>query len=129
MRRLSIPVFAIAAALAFGACSSGSSAAPASAASSAPSVAAASAPAARGAAVTVKGFAFTPATISAKVGETITWTNQDAASHTVTLDNKSVDSGNIGTNATYSHAFTAAGSFPYHCQIHPQMKGTITITG
>jgi plastocyanin len=129
MRRLSVPVFTIAAALAFGACSSGSSAAPSSAASSAPSVAAASAPAAGGAAVTVKGFAFTPPTISAKVGETITWTNQDAASHTVTLDDKSVDSGNIATNATYSHAFTAAGSFPYHCQIHPQMKGTITITG
>jgi plastocyanin len=129
MRRLSVPVFTIAAALALAACSSGSSAAPSSAASSAPSVAAASAPAAGGAAVTIKGFAFTPPTISAKVGETITWTNQDAASHTVTLDDKSVDSGNIATNATYSHAFTAAGSFPYHCQIHPQMKGTITITG
>ena len=123
------PFFLIAAlCLVAAACSSGSSAAPSSAA---PSSAAASASAAAGGAgaVTIKGFAFGPATIDAKVGDTITWTNQDSVPHTVTLDDKSVDSGNINGNATYQHAFTQAGTFTYHCSIHPAMKGTVTVSG
>jgi plastocyanin len=123
--------------LAVAACSSGtpaaSSVAPSSAAapssSAAPSSAAASASAAGGgaAAVSIKGFAFNPATIQAKVGENITWTNDDGVAHTVTLDDGSSKSGNINPATTYSHAFAQAGTFTYHCEIHPQMKGTITV--
>jgi plastocyanin len=114
------------------ACSTGasapSSAAPSSAAASASSAASASAAAGGGAAaVSIKGFAFNPATIQAKVGENITWTNGDSVAHTVTLDDGSSKSGNIEPAATYSHAFTQAGTFTYHCEIHPQMKGTITV--
>jgi plastocyanin len=79
--------------------------------------------------VEIKGFAFNPATITAKVVDEITWTNGDSTAHTVTLDDKSVDSGNVAPNATFKHAFTSAGTFPYHCTIHPNMKGTITISG
>jgi plastocyanin len=129
MRRLTIPGLATAALIALAACSSGSTAAPSTAPSAAAPSAAASAPAAGGAAVTIKDFAFTPATIQAKVGGTVTWTNQDSTAHTVTLDDKSVDSGNVAQNATYSHAFTQAGTFPYHCEIHKQMTGTITVSG
>ena len=124
--------------LAVAACSSGtpasSSVAPSSTAapssSAAPSSAAASASAARGgaAAVSIKGFAFNPATIQAKVGENITWTNGDSVAHTVTLDDASAKSGNIDAAATYSHAFTQPGTFTYHCEIHPQMKGTVTVS-
>jgi plastocyanin len=127
MRRLSVPVLAMAALLALGACSSGSSAAPGAASAAAPSTAPSAA--AGAAAVAIKDFAFNPATIQAKVGQSITWTNQDGTAHTVTLDDKSVDSGNIEANATYSHAFTQAGTFTYHCSIHQQMKGTVTVGG
>jgi plastocyanin len=136
MRRLPFAALAIAALVAIAGCSSGSSAtpnAPASAAapSTAPSAAsaAASAPAAGAAAVAIKDFAFNPQTIQAKVGESITWTNQDSTAHTVTLDDKSVDSGNVAPSATYSHAFTQAGTFTYHCAIHTNMTGTITVSG
>jgi plastocyanin len=125
MQRLSFAGLAIGAVLALAGCSSGSSAAPPAA-----SVGAASAPASAQAgatAVSIKDFAFNPATIQAKVGATITWTNGDSTAHTVTLDDKSVDSGNIAPNATFSHAFTQAGSFAYHCSIHQQMKGTVTV--
>jgi plastocyanin len=116
-------------------CSSAATSAPSSAAatsaapsSAAPSSAAASASAASGApAVAIKGFAFNPATIQAKVGENITWTNDDTVAHTVTLDDGSSKSGNIDSGTTYSHAFAQAGTFTYHCEIHPQMKGTITV--
>jgi plastocyanin len=135
MRRLPIPALAVAAFVALAGCSSSSTtapvasaAAPSAAASSAAS-AAASAPAAGAAAVAIKDFAFNPQTIQAKVGDTITWTNQDSTAHTVTLDDKSVDSGNVAPSATYSHAFTQAGTFTYHCSIHTQMTGTITVSG
>jgi plastocyanin len=130
MPRLSFPALALAAFLALGACSSGGSAAPAAAtAASAVAPSAAASGQAGAVAVTIKDFAFNPATIQAKVGETITWTNQDSTAHTVTLDDKSVDSGNVAANATFSHAFTQAGTFTYHCSIHQQMKGTITVGG
>jgi plastocyanin len=125
MRRLSVPVLAVAALVALAACSSGSSAAPGAASAGAPSTAASAA--AGASAVAIKDFAFNPATIQAKIGQSITWTNQDSTAHTVTLDDKSVDSGNIAASATFSHSFTQAGSFTYHCAIHPTMKGTVTV--
>lgn len=110
----------------------GSSQGPASsvAPSSAPSAAggAAGAPAAGAPAVTIKGFAFNPAAITVPAGTTITWTNEDSARHTVTLDNGAVTSDALSTGATYSQTFTSAGTFAYHCSIHPSMKGSVTVT-
>jgi plastocyanin len=128
MRRLSIPALAVAALVVLVGCSSGSTAAPSSAPSAAAPSGAASAPAGAGA-VTIKDFAFNPQTIQAKVGDSITWTNQDSTAHTVTLDDKSVDSGSVAPSATFSHAFTQAGTFTYHCEIHKQMTATITVSG
>jgi plastocyanin len=105
------------------------SAAPSAAASvepsAAPSAAQPSAPAASGLTVTIEGNVL-PA-VTAKVGETITWQNLDAVPHTVTPDDGSF-SGTVAAGSTFSHAFDAAGSYPYHCNIHPSMTGTITIT-
>ena len=86
------------------------------------------APAAGAAAVTIKGFAFNPAAITVPVGATITWTNEDSVRHTVTLDSGAVTSDALATGATYSQTFTTAGTFPYHCSIHPSMKGSVTVT-
>lgn len=80
-------------------------------------------------AVTIKGFAFNPADFSVKVGTKVTWTNQDSAGHTVTFDTGNVASETLQTGATYSRTFDAAGTFTYHCSIHPAMKATVTVTG
>lgn len=78
----------------------------------------------------IKDFEFDPATVTAKVGDVITWTNNGPAGHTVTVDNQSgCDTGTISAGSTSSLTFTAAGSYPFHCSIHSSMKGTITITG
>lgn len=78
----------------------------------------------------IKDFEFDPATVTAKVGDTITWTNNGPAQHTVTLDSQSsCDTGTISAGSTGSLTFTAAGSYPFHCKIHSSMKGTITVTG
>jgi plastocyanin len=80
-------------------------------------------------AVTIAGFAFTPATITVPVGTKVTWTNQDSANHTVTADDgKAFSSGNIGSGATFSFTFATAGTFPYHCAIHSNMTATVIVT-
>ena len=68
--------------------------------------------------------------VSAKVGDVITWTNSDSVPHRVGLDDGSCTmSGNIdGNGGKASLVFSAAGTYPFHCTIHTNMKGTITIT-
>jgi plastocyanin len=80
-----------------------------------------------GAAVSIVDFAFDPAAVEIPVGATVTWTNTGAATHTATASDGTFDSGQLAPGATFSHTFTAAGTFPYICQIHPQMTGTITV--
>ena len=143
MRRLPVLAFTLFALLALSACASstGTAAPAATAPSAAPAASepAASAPAAGGggcstsseaAAVTVQiaNFAFDPPEATAKVGETIGWTNADSTPHTASTDDGGCDTGNIAQNATAGLVFDAAGTYAYHCKIHPNMTGTITIT-
>jgi len=79
-------------------------------------------------AVTIKGFAFGPATLEVAAGTTVTWTNEDSTPHTVTGDKNEFDSGNLDPGKTFTHTFDKAGTFAYHCTIHPSMKATITVT-
>jgi plastocyanin len=118
-----------AAALAACGASGGSPAASTAASEAAPSEAAPSeAPAAGGGdAVTIQNFAFGPASLSVAAGTTVTWTNSDSAPHTATGDDGSFDSSNIAPGATFSHAFETAGTFAYHCSLHPNMTGTIEV--
>ena len=88
-----------------------------------------SAPASGAASVSIANFAYAPATITVKVGTTVTWTNEDSAPHTVTPDSGSgFGSGMMQKGDTYSHAFTTAGTFTYHCTVHPYMHGTVIVT-
>lgn len=80
-----------------------------------------------GATVSIKDFSFDPATLTAKVGQEITWTNTGSAAHTVTFDTGGVDSGSLSAGATFKHTFDAAGTLTYHCAIHSSMKGTVTV--
>jgi plastocyanin len=84
-------------------------------------------PATSGNAVTLSNFLFSPATLTVKVGTTVTWTNKDGVTHTVTSDSDVFNSGNLAPNATYSFTFSNAGTFAYHCSIHTSMKGTIIV--
>ena len=67
--------------------------------------------------------------INAKVGDVITWTNNDTVPHKVALDDGSCAmSDNIPGGGSKSLVFSVAGTFPFHCTVHPTMKGTITIS-
>jgi plastocyanin len=79
--------------------------------------------------VEIKDFAYGTDPVTAKVGEAIGWTNGDSAPHTATLDDDSCGTDNLSQGATGVLVFSEAGTYPYHCAVHPsQMKGTITIT-
>lgn len=79
-------------------------------------------------AVTIQNFAFNPSSLTIKVGTTVTWTNQDSSTHTITSDSgNELNSGNIPSGQTYSHTFNSVGIFNYHCSIHTYMRGTITV--
>jgi plastocyanin len=143
MLHRSLPILALTAALfLIGACSGGgATTAPSAATSEAPAASepAASEPAAGGAACTpsttageveaeIADFAFNPADISATVGQTVTFTNNDSAPHTATLDEGSCTTENLNQGDSGGLTFNAAGSYPFHCAIHPDMKGTITVS-
>lgn len=78
-------------------------------------------------AVAIADFAFNPADISASIGQTVSFTNNDAAPHTATLDEGSCTTPNLSQGLAGGLTFTAAGTYPFHCKIHPSMKGTITV--
>lgn len=84
-------------------------------------------PAAAGSTVGIKSFSFTPASITIAVGDSITWTNNDSAGHTVTADDGSFDSGRLSNGASFTQAFATAGTFTYHCAIHSSMKATVVV--
>jgi len=78
--------------------------------------------------VAILNYAFGPQTVTVKVGAVVTWTQQDEDAHTVTADDKSFASSTLANGQTYSHTFTAPGTYSYHCSIHPYMHGTVVVT-
>ena len=84
----------------------------------------------RAASVTIKNFRYTPSTVKITVGDSVTWTNSDSATHTVSVDGGSrgkLESGDISQNRTFRKHFTTSGTFAYHCAYHSFMHGVITV--
>jgi plastocyanin len=77
--------------------------------------------------VTISGMSFSPANLSVIAGTTVTWTNDDGMTHTVTSTSGAFDSGNLAAGGKFSHTFGTVGSFPYKCTIHAGMAGTIVV--
>lgn len=71
--------------------------------------------------------AFSPATLTVKTGTTVTWKNDDNMTHTATANGGSFNTGDIAPGASKGVTFATAGSFPYHCNYHSGMTGTIVV--
>ena len=69
--------------------------------------------------------AFRPDDLTVAVGSTVTWTNTDSVSHTSTSDAVGWNSGIVPPSGQFSFTFQTAGTFPYHCAIHPGMVGRV----
>lgn len=79
--------------------------------------------------VQISDFSFAPHDLTVARGSTVVWTNRDAFDHSVVATDVSFHSDNIGQGQTFSHTFDTAGQFSFVCGIHPQMNGTVTVTG
>lgn len=77
--------------------------------------------------VSIQNFAFSPATLTIKAGDKVSWTNQDSAGHSATADDSSFDTGVLAQGQSGSITFSKAGTYTYHCSVHPMMKGTIIV--
>lgn len=78
-------------------------------------------------AIRILAYEFSPQIIKVKPGTTVTWTNTDPVSHTVTSDSGAFEQGQLSAGGSFSRDFSQAGTFDYHCSIHPSMKGRIIV--
>jgi plastocyanin len=76
---------------------------------------------------TMTTTAYNPNPITIQHGGSVTWVNNDTTGHTSTSDGGVWNSGTIAPGNSFSMSFPNAGSFPYHCLIHPNMVGTVTV--
>jgi plastocyanin len=78
---------------------------------------------------TMANFAFSPASITASVGDVVTWTNEDSTAHTATLTSDAAcTTENLDADASGSIVFNVAGSYDYFCKIHPTMTGVVEVS-
>ena len=79
------------------------------------------------ASVTIRGNSYLPGQLNIRVGQKVSWNNEDQVAHTVSADGltfgRSVPSG-----AVFNFAFVKPGIFPYHCEIHPSMHGAVVVS-
>jgi plastocyanin len=80
-----------------------------------------------GEAVAIEGFSYNPGSTTAAVNGFITWTNNDDTSHTVTFDS-GPNCGSLSGGDSETVQFTVAGTYAYHCNIHPEMTGTVEVS-
>ena len=77
--------------------------------------------------VDIKGFAFSPSTITINKGDTVRWTNKDSAPHTATADDNTFTTPTLKTGDSGQITFDKPGTYAYHCAVHPSMKATIVV--
>lgn len=77
--------------------------------------------------VNIDNFSFVPKTLTVPAGTTVTWTNHDDVPHTVVSTKKAFASPALDTDQRFSYRFTAPGTYPYYCSVHPMMTGTVVV--
>jgi plastocyanin len=77
--------------------------------------------------VVMKNFKFEPNELTVKVGQSVTWRNEDEAKHDAYSEENGLDTNDIGKGGDVTFQPDKAGTINYICSIHPQMKGTLTV--
>jgi plastocyanin len=83
--------------------------------------------AARSEKVQIVEFTYQPDPVVVQVGGKVIWQNEDTAPHTATADDGSFDTGMLERGKIKSETFKEAGTFPYFCEVHPTMHGTVEV--
>jgi plastocyanin len=74
-----------------------------------------------------QSWGYAPSELTARVGDTVAWTNTGSTQHTATGDGGEFDSGNLDPGGTYSFTLQDEGTLVFHCEPHPWMTGTIVV--
>ena len=129
MRRI-VLLLCAAAALAAAGCGSSNNSSSSSSSASTPAASSSSSSSSGGVAIKMQNIAFDPKAVTVKVGQKVTWTNDDSVDHNVTSQSgETIKSDNFGKGGTFSFTPTKAGTIKYVCTIHPGMTATLTVTG
>ncbi len=83
-------------------------------------------------AITINKFEFAPARLTATIGDTVTWTNEENSFHTVTSGTPGTrtglfDSGEFDTGETFEYTFAASGTYAFFCDRHEFMRGEVIV--
>jgi len=79
-------------------------------------------------AINISNFAFNPAEVTINKGDSVSWLNSDSSQHIVVSDTAGLfDSGLLAKGASFQHIFNEAGTYNYHCSVHPSMTGKIIV--
>jgi len=78
--------------------------------------------------INIVDFSFSPTHVTIAKGTRVRWVNTGSVGHTSTSNNGKWDSGTIAAGSSFSRVFKKAGTFRFHCSIHPTMKGKVTVT-
>ena len=81
--------------------------------------------------VVIKNFSFIPSNVKIKKGTKVIWVNNDTTTHTIVADagtGVGMNSDKLTPGDSYAYTFPNAGTFTYHCGLHPSMIGTVTVT-
>ena len=79
--------------------------------------------------VVIKQFRFKPAQLSLHPGDVVEWKNEDIFTHSATSDNGTFDSGSIAPGQAWKTTIRRTGATGYHCTQHPNMTGTLLVSG
>lgn len=79
--------------------------------------------------IVIKNFAFQPATLTVAAGTKVMVKNEDGTTHTVTAENGAFDTGDVPAHSTKTFTAPKAGTYPYMCNIHQYMHGTLRVSG
>ena len=77
--------------------------------------------------IVMENLVIAPAEVSAKVGDTIEWVNKDVVAHTATAQQGGDFDVMLPAKKNRSLVLNKAGTFPYYCRFHPNMKGVLKI--
>lgn len=82
---------------------------------------------AEGAEVIISNYQFVPAVLTVPPGTTVTWTNRDDDTHTVTAADRLFSSKGLDPGQSFSYTFTTPGTYSYHCAVHPHMTASVVV--
>lgn len=79
--------------------------------------------------VQIANFAFAPQVLTVTAGDSITWTNQDEAPHTVTTTSapRAISSPMLSKGQSFTFRFTVPGTYSYYCAVHPDMRAQVVV--